>query len=56
MLRFMHLPKCFLKTIYQFINFKILDLGESDVFTGVQHLINFWKIQEWDGMRKQGLF
>ena len=24
--------------------------------SGVQHLINFWKIQEWDGMRKQGLF
>ena len=58
----MHLPKFFLKTIYQFINFKILDLEESDIFTWVGQKIwgltfnKFSKIQEWDCLRKQGLF
>ena len=58
----MQLPKFFLKTVHQFIKFKILDLGESDIFTWVGQKIwglkfnKFSKIQEWDCMRKQSLF
>ena len=32
-------------------------IDKFELFSGLleRHLINFWKIQEWDGMRKQGI-